>query len=185
MSVTLIGGGARSGKSRFAIAYAEKRFQRLAFVATAAAGDEEMRERITRHRFERGDRWTTVEEPVDIVHEMVAKAARFDVFVIDCLTLWLSNVLLHPGRDSGKEVKKLVDHLERADSTNAIVVTNEVGCGIVPENDLARSYRDLVGGANQAVGRLADEIYWTVFGVPVQVKGAGPSFRDPRAPTDE
>ena len=185
MSVTLIGGGARSGKSRFAIAYAEKRFQRLGFIATATAGDEEMRDRIARHQSERGDRWTTVEEPVDIVHQMVEEAPLFDVFVIDCLTLWLSNVLLHPGRDPGEEVKRLIDHLERADSTNTILVTNEVGCGIVPENDLARRYRDLVGGANQAVGKLADEIYWMVFGVPVQMKGTGSNFRDPLACADE
>ena len=178
MSVILIGGGARSGKSRFAIEYAEKRFRRLGFVATATAGDQEMRSRIARHQSERGDRWTTVEEPLDIVPRMVEEATRFDVFVIDCLTLWLSNVLLHSARDVGEEVKRLIDHLERDDLPSTILVTNEVGCGIVPENDLARSYRDLVGGTNQAVGKLADEIYWMVFGVPVAVKGeaagAGP-----------
>ena len=185
MSVILIGGGARSGKSRFAIAYAEKRFQRLAFVATATAGDEEMTVRIGRHQSERGDRWTTVEEPLDIVQRMVMEAPLFDVLVVDCLTLWLSNVLLHPGRDPAAQVKRLIDHLERDDLPSTILVTNEVGCGIVPENDLARRYRDLVGGANQAVGKLADEIYWMVFGVPVQVKGAGSNFRDPWAPADE
>ena len=177
MSVILIGGGARSGKSRFAVEYAEKRFQRLGFVASATAGDEEMRDRIARHQSERGDRWTTVEEPLDIVRRMAKEAPLFDVFVIDCLTLWLSNILLHPARDPGEKLKRLTDHLERADSTSTILVTNEVGCGIVPENDLARSYRDLVGGTNQAVGKLADEIYWMVFGVPVAVKGEAAGVR--------
>ena len=185
MSVTLIGGGARSGKSRFAIEYAENRFRRLAFVATAKAGDEEMKARIGRHQSERGHRWTTLEEPLSIVEAMVREAPRFDVFVVDCLTLWLSNVLLDPRLDPGAEVKRLIDHLGRADSSNTILVTNEVGCGIVPENDLARRYRDLVGGANQAVGKLAAEIYWMVFGVPVPVKGAGSNVRDPLACADE
>ena len=111
MSVILIGGGARSGKSRFAVEYAENRFRRLAFVATAKAGDEEMTVRIRQHQVERGDRWTTVEEPLDIVQRMVREAPRFDVFVVDCLTLWLSNVLLDPPRDPGAEVKRLIDHL--------------------------------------------------------------------------
>ena len=185
MSVILIGGGARSGKSRFAVEYAENRFRRLAFVATAKAGDEEMTVRIRQHQVERGDRWTTVEEPLDIVQRMGREAPRFDVFVVDCLTLWLSNVLLRPGREPGEEVKRLIDHLGRADSPNTILVTNEVGCGIVPENELARRYRDLVGEANQAVGKLADEIYWMVFGVPVPVKGAGSNVRDPLACANE
>lgn len=166
MDVVLIGGGARSGKSRFALDYAEKRFERPAFVATAQALDEEMAERIRRHQAERGPRWKTIEEPLEIVPAMRREAAQTDVFVVDCLTLWLSN-LLAAGRDPEAETADLLGYLREDGRPAAVLITNEVGCGIVPENALARRFRDLAGGLNQAVARVSSEVYWMVFSMPV------------------
>jgi len=167
--VALIGGGARSGKSRFAREYAEARFSRLALVATAQPLDVEMQLRIARHRAERGPRWTTIEEPLDLVAAMGGQAGCFDVFLIDCLTLWLSNILLTPGREPAGEILRLVEGL--AAGPPSILVANEVGCGIVPENELARLFRDLSGMLNRRVAEVAREVYWMAFGLPVRIKG--------------
>ncbi len=174
MGIVLVGGGARSGKSRFALEYAAKQFERRAFIATAQAGDEEMAERIRRHQAARGPEWTTIEEPIDLVDALSRNAGPFDGLVVDCLTLWLSNVLLSPEHDAGKEIARLERHLSQWRGPGLVLVTNEVGCGIVPEDPLAREYRDLVGELNQAVGGLADEIYWMVFGTPLAVKQRTP-----------
>ena len=172
MGVVLIGGGARSGKSRFALDYAQKRFRRPALIATAQALDRDMKERIRRHQAERDPAWSTIEEPIEITAAMAREAGRFDVFVVDCLTLWLSNILHQANRDARAEIEKLKGYLERPSETTTVLVTNEVGCGIVPDNALARDYRDLLGECNQTAGRIADEVYWMVFGMPVQVKGS-------------
>jgi len=168
--LTLIGGGARSGKSRFALELAGARFERPAFVATAEAHDEEMKERIRIHQAERGPGWTTVEEPLDLPGALETAAKTCDGCVVDCLTLWLSNVLLSPGHDEEGEIDRLLSQLESWTGPPVILVTNEVGCGIVPENALARRYRDLAGGLNQRVAALADEAYWMAFGVPIDLK---------------
>ena len=166
----LIGGGARSGKSRFALEYAEQRYTRRAFLATAQALDDEMRARIARHRAERGNGWTTIEEPYDIASAIEANADEFDVIVVDCLTLWLSNIMLDPGRETDKEMADLAGLLERDLAADVVAVTNEVGCGIVPDNPLSREYRDRAGEINQALARAAKEVFWMVFGIPVTVK---------------
>ena len=166
----LIGGGARSGKSRFALEYAEQRYTRRAFLATAQALDEEMRARIARHRAERGNGWITIEEPYDIASAIEANADEFDVIVVDCLTLWLSNIMLDPGRETDKELANLERVLERDLAADVVVITNEVGCGIVPDNPLGREYRDRAGEINQALARAAREVFWMVFGIPVTVK---------------
>jgi len=170
VGVILIGGGARSGKSRFALELALERFERPLFVATAEAHDDEMRDRIRRHQAERGPGWTTVEEPLELVAALENAADKCDGCVIDCLTLWLSNVLLSSSHDEQVEMKRLLESLEEWDGPPVILITNEVGCGIVPENALARRYRDLAGWLNQRVAAVADEVYWTVFGVPIDVK---------------
>ena len=170
MGIVLVGGGARSGKSRFALEYAAKQFERRAFIATAQAGDEEMAERIRRHQAGRGPEWTTIEEPLDLAGALNRNAGAFDGLVVDCLTLWLSNVLLSPDHEAAQEIERLQQHLVEWKGPGLVLVTNEVGCGIVPEKELAREYRDLAGEMNQAVGRLADEIYWMVFGTPLAVK---------------
>jgi adenosylcobinamide kinase/adenosylcobinamide-phosphate guanylyltransferase len=166
----LIGGGARSGKSRFALEYAEQRYSQFAFLATAQALDEEMRARIARHRAERGSRWTTIEEPYGITKAIEANAGNFDVIVVDCLTLWLSNIMLDAERDTEKQLADLGKYLGRDLTTDVVVITNEVGCGIVPDNPLAREFRDRAGELNQTVARAAKEVYWMVFGSPMRVK---------------
>jgi adenosylcobinamide kinase/adenosylcobinamide-phosphate guanylyltransferase len=100
------------------------------------------------------------------------EAGRFDAVVVDCLTLWLSNVVGDPKRDAAAEIAKLRDCLAQRHDATLVLITNEVGLGIVPENPLAREFRDLAGELNQAVARAADEVYWMVFGVPMTVKGS-------------
>lgn len=169
MVIALIGGGSRSGKSRFALEYAEERFERLAFVATAHVLDEEMKVRVTRHQAERGPRWSTIEEPVDVARAIRNRAEQFDIFVVDCLTLWLSNVLLSNDADPERELERLIREL--AEGPPCILVTNEVGCGIVPDNALSRRFRDLAGTLNQYAAGRAQEIYWIVFGIPLRING--------------
>lgn len=168
MPLILVGGGARSGKSRYALELARKHGTHLMFVATAEGFDEEMAARIARHRAERGAEFTTIEEPLEIA-EAMSKIADADAIVIDCLTLWLSNIMLTFGRSVATEVEKLV---AAAQATRAavIAVTNEVGCGIVPESTLGRDFRDQSGMLNQRVASVADEVYWMVFGQPLRVK---------------
>ena len=174
MGVTLIGGGVRSGKSRFGLELGRKRFANGAFIATGEARDAEMAERIRRHQAERGPNWTTIEEPLDLAGAIEGASTRFGGCVVDCLTLWLSNVMLSPAHDVDKEIGRLMGVLEAGGATGIILITNEVGCGIVPESELARRYRDLAGGLNQRVAALADEVYWMAFGVPVDVKALRP-----------
>ena len=169
MGVVLIGGGARSGKSRFALEYAA-RFKRRGFVATAQALDAEMAERIRRHQAERGPAWTTIEEPLDLAGLIEREGKNFDVLVIDCLTLWLSNVMGDPQRDPLREIAGLQECLAGCRPAAVLLITNEVGSGIVPDNALARRYRDLAGEMNQAMAAVASEVFWIVFGVPLAVK---------------
>jgi adenosylcobinamide kinase/adenosylcobinamide-phosphate guanylyltransferase len=159
MALVLVGGGSRSGKSRWALDRARKRGGRLVFIATAEALDEEMSGRIARHRAERGDEFLTVEEPRELAQAI--RSVQGDAIVVDCLTLWLANVM----GDAD-------DVIAAAKSVNALVicVTNEVGCGIVPENALAREFRDRAGVMNQRFAEAADEVYWMVFGQPFKVK---------------
>lgn len=166
MVVALVGGGARSGKSRFALDYAARRFERPGFVATAQALDGEMRERISSHQAGRGPRWTTIEAPVDIAGAM--RAGACDGYLVDCLTLWLSNVMLPGVLDPEAAMEQLVAEL--ASGPPCVVVTNEVGCGIVPESALARRFRDLAGSLNQKVAAVAEEVYWMAFGIALPVK---------------
>lgn len=171
-----ITGGARSGKSGFALAAASAVLGRKGFIATATAVDEEMRERIARHRAERDDEWETFEEPLHISQLMEA-AAVCDVIVVDCLTVWLSNVMWS-GLDAMKEIEILVRTCERIRDgrrTQIYIVSNEVGMGIVPENEVARRFRDLAGILNQKIAAVADEVYLVTAGIPLQIKGRGAS----------
>ena len=159
MALVLVGGGARSGKSRWALDRARKRGGRLVFIATAEALDDEMSSRIAKHRAERESAFQTIEEPRELAQAI--RSAQGDAIVVDCLTLWLANVM-----SDADEV------IEAAKSANALVicVTNEVGCGIVPDNALAREFRDRAGTMNQRFADAADEVYWMVFGQPLRVK---------------
>jgi adenosylcobinamide kinase/adenosylcobinamide-phosphate guanylyltransferase len=170
VSIVLVGGGARSGKSRHALALARQSGNRLAFVATATADDDEMRERIARHREERGAEFCTFEEPLAVAELLEREGGRFDAVVVDCLTLWLSNVMFADSRpDGGCSAKALVEAAAAAPA-RVIFVTNEVGCGIVPENALAREFRDRAGKLNQLAAEAAVEVYWMAFGIPMKVK---------------
>ena len=162
----------RSGKSAFALTRAEQLGTRRVFVATAEARDDEMRVRVQDHREERGDRYRTLEAPREL--ELALRAlSDVDVVVIDCLTLWLTNLLLD-GLDRPalqKRVESLAEVLLLR-RFHAIVVTNEVGLGIVPDNALARTFRDATGRAHQTLGRVADELYFGVMGQLVRLKPA-------------
>ncbi|MGH7839907.1 MAG: bifunctional adenosylcobinamide kinase/adenosylcobinamide-phosphate guanylyltransferase [Candidatus Binataceae bacterium] len=170
--LTLVTGGARSGKSSHALALAERcPGRRRYFIATAEALDDEMRERITRHRAERAAAYETIEEPVRIAAVLETLEGRADTVVIDCLTLWLSNLM---GRGLGdeaiaQEAEQLVSALARA-SFSTIVVTDEVGSGIVPVNPLARRFRDRLGWINQKVARTADQVILMAAGYPLSLK---------------
>jgi adenosylcobinamide kinase / adenosylcobinamide-phosphate guanylyltransferase len=168
VALILVGGGARSGKSRHALEVARKRGSRLIFLATAQTFDEEMAARIAKHRAERGSDFSTVEEPLEIA-EVIRKTADADAIVLDCLTLWLSNIMLTFGRDVDSEIEKLIQAAQ-ATPTTVIAVTNEVGCGIVPDNTLGRDFRDHAGVLNQRVATAAEEVYWMIFGQPLRVK---------------
>lgn len=174
MTLALVGGGARSGKSTFALRTAMARGTRRIFVATAVAFDDEMRARIDRHIEERGADFTTVEAPRDL-DELAARLAATrpapDVVLVDCLTLWLSNLLLDDV--SQERVERRVDALATALADApfpAIVVTNEVGMGLVPETPLGRLFRDVAGRAHQRLARAAAEIYFAAMGTVLRLR---------------
>ena len=168
--VILIGGGARSGKSAFALTTARRLGNRRLFLATAQAGDAEMRERIGLHRRTRGDDFHTLEEPL-AVPEALGRVADADVVVLDCITLWLSNLLLD-GRDAAAVLGRINDltALLPLPSAHVILVTSEVGLGLVPETPLGRLFRDVAGLAHQRFAGLADEVYLGVLGMMLRLK---------------
>jgi adenosylcobinamide kinase / adenosylcobinamide-phosphate guanylyltransferase len=168
--IVLITGGARSGKSRYAEELASAVGTRLLYVATAEAKDEEMTQRIAEHRGRRGSNWTTIEEPIEVTRELLGQLGAVDCAVVDCLTFWISNLLLQQGEEGVKEeVDGLVEQLPRLDF-HIVLVTNEVGSAVVPDNPLARKFRDLVGWTNQRVAETADEVLLMVAGLPMIVK---------------
>jgi adenosylcobinamide kinase/adenosylcobinamide-phosphate guanylyltransferase len=165
----LVGGGCRSGKSGFALRLARTLGPRRVFLATGQAGDGEMSERIARHRRTRGADFTTIEEPLAVPEAV--RRQLCDVLVVDCLTLWLANLLL--AEVSPEEILGRVDDLAVALAEgpgHAIVVTNEVGMGIVPETPLGRVFRDVAGSAHQRLSRAADEVYLAVLGTILRLK---------------
>jgi adenosylcobinamide kinase/adenosylcobinamide-phosphate guanylyltransferase len=171
LSFTLVLGGARSGKSAFAQAAAEAEATRsggrLAMIATAQAFDAEMAERIARHRQDRGPLWTTLEAPMDLTAALAGLGAG-DVVVVDCLTLWLSNLMLDE-RDLARAAADLVAAIRRFKGT-LWLVSNEVGFGIVPDNALARRFRDEAGRLHQALAQAADSVVLVVAGLTLRLK---------------
>jgi adenosyl cobinamide kinase/adenosyl cobinamide phosphate guanylyltransferase len=166
--IIVVTGGARSGKSRFALTRAAKFRPPHILLATAEAGDDEMAARIARHRAERDRRWRTVEEPTEIA--AVLRRRRAGVVVIDCLTLWLANIM---DGDPRANVDRAFDELVAALGERrfaVVAVTNEVGLGIVPANRLARAYRDAAGTMNQRVAEAADEVHLLVAGQAMRIK---------------
>ena len=169
--VTLVLGGARSGKSLHAESLIETRGRGL-YLATATAGDDEMAARIDAHRARRGSLWQTVEEPLDLVGALRQHARADRPILVDCLTLWLNN-LMGAGRDPAAETAALVAGLRGLPGA-VVLVSNEVGGGIVPANALARAFADATGGLNQAVAAAADRVVLVVAGIPVPLKGETP-----------
>ncbi len=168
--VILIGGGVRSGKSAFAVSLARELGVRRAFLATARVYDDEMRDRIARHQAERGAAFRTLEEPAALAAAL-RRLEGIDVAVVDCLTLWLSNLLLDGL--TPPEIEERVEELAAVLAErrfHAVLVTNEVGMGVHPETALGRTFRDLAGRAHQRLARCADEIHFAVLGVVLRLR---------------
>lgn len=166
--ITLITGGAKSGKTSHALSLAEAAGKRRLYLATAQGLDDEMRERIARHKDERAQGWDTIEEPLEISLVLSELDSKYDSVLLDCMTLWITN-LMCASEDIGAKVSALLGALAEV-KAEVIVVTNEVGLGIVPSNKMAREFRDHAGAANKAVAALADKVIMTVSGIPVQIK---------------
>jgi adenosylcobinamide kinase/adenosylcobinamide-phosphate guanylyltransferase len=168
--IIFITGSARSGKSRYAEFRAEELGERLLYVATAEANDEEMAQRIAEHRKGRANQWATIEEPVELAEALLTQRGKADAVLVDCLTLWISN-LLFPRDDEyvRLKVEGLLAILPALDF-HIVLVSNEVGWGIVPDNPLARKFRDLAGWSNQRIAEAAGEVILMVAGLPVVVK---------------
>jgi len=176
--IILVTGGARSGKSLFAEQYAIALGGPMAYIATAQIYDQEMESRIAVHRQRRADNWQTFEAPYDADQTMKLAAQEANIILFDCLTLYTSNLLLSPNTPNQPEEKhhyimEQIDKLlvsARACKATVLFVTNEVGMGIVPDNALAREYRDIAGLVNQKVAACADEVYLVVSGLAVEIK---------------
>jgi adenosylcobinamide kinase/adenosylcobinamide-phosphate guanylyltransferase len=171
-SVTLVLGGVRSGKSRYAQQLAGQS-SNVVFVATAKVSDEEMRAKIERHREDRSKEWLTIEEPLDLPKVLAEHESDSDVVVVDCLTVYAANLLEAEGEDPDaveRRVQTLCDAL-REMNCRVIVVSNEVGSGVHPMSPLGRRYRDLLGEINQRVASIADDVVLMVAGLPLALKG--------------
>jgi adenosylcobinamide kinase/adenosylcobinamide-phosphate guanylyltransferase len=171
-NVHFITGGARSGKSRLAEQLALAHGAPLGYLATGRGGDEEMAQRIARHQSRRGSAWQTMEEPLQLVKVLLGHDGYFRVILVDCITLWLTNLLL--ACDDPDQVLVEVRGLAAVFptlTTPLVLVSNEVGMGIVPENRLARTFRDLAGEANELLAAAADEVTVMFSGLPLKLKG--------------
>ncbi|PJI44098.1 MAG: bifunctional adenosylcobinamide kinase/adenosylcobinamide-phosphate guanylyltransferase [Rhizobium sp.] len=168
-SSILVLGGARSGKSRFAEGLALDCAADRHYVATGRAFDDEMRDRIARHRSDRGDGWTTHEEPVDLVGQLKRIDDPSRVVLVDCLTLWVTNLMLD-NQDVTVRSAELAAFLPQL-KARVILVSNEVGLGIVPENRMAREFRDHAGRLHQQIAARAAEVYFVAAGLPLKMKG--------------
>jgi adenosylcobinamide kinase/adenosylcobinamide-phosphate guanylyltransferase len=181
--VTLILGGARSGKSAFAEQQASREGHEVVYIATAELKDAEMQERVRHHRERRPAAWRTAEEPLHLARTLAAEARDKRCLIVDCLTLWLTNLILadrpdtegggviHPGAIFTEERARLLEVLPSLPGT-VLLVSNEVGQGVVPANALGRFFVDESGRLNQAISRVSDRVYWMVAGCPMLAKGA-------------
>lgn len=165
----LVLGGARSGKSRFAEDYVTATGLARHYLATGRAWDDEMKARIATHRTDRGPDWVTVEEPVDLVGALAAVDDAAHVVLVDCLTLWVTNLMMEE-RDMAAEFTALSEFVRSA-RAKLVFVSNEVGLGIVPENRMAREFRDHAGRLHQKIAADAAEVYFIAAGLPLKMKG--------------
>jgi adenosylcobinamide kinase/adenosylcobinamide-phosphate guanylyltransferase len=171
-SVTLVLGGVRSGKSRYAQQLAE-RSERVVFVATAKPSDDEMERKIERHRADRPKDWLTIEEPLELPRVLAEHENNCDVILVDCLTIFAANLMEVKGEDR-EAIERRVEDLCAALRNivcPVVLVSNEVGSGVVPSHAIGCSYRDLLGEINQSVARIADDVVLMVAGLPLALKG--------------
>ena len=175
-NIIFVTGGARSGKSSFAEKRARELGAPLCYLATAQTLDGEMVERVKRHRQRRGGEWSTIEESIHLPQALARCDGQYQAILVDCLTLWLSN-LLFKYEDAAEEIEERIhEDLQRLKSTlqgmvtPVVLVSNEVGMGIVPDNTLARLFRDIAGTANQTLAAAADEVHVVISGIPLRLK---------------
>jgi adenosylcobinamide kinase/adenosylcobinamide-phosphate guanylyltransferase len=173
----LVLGGARSGKSQYALQLADRRWQRPLYLATAEVLDREMRRRVQAHRQARGPRWQCLEEPLDLGGVLARRKLDADGVLVDCLTLWLSNVLLKEGLNAVAKRQQALLTALRGCRRHVILVSNEVGLGIVPANKLGRLFRDQAGWLNQALAAELDTVVFVAAGLPLALKGTLPILR--------
>lgn len=171
-----ITGGARSGKSTFAEKRTREFGASLGYIATAQAFDDEMADRVMRHRERRGEEWHTIEESIHLSQALARCDGQYQAILVDCVTLWLSN-LLFKYEDAGENIEdRIHEDVQRLKSTlhgmvtPVVLVSNEVGMGIVPDNALARLFRDLAGTANQVLAHMSDEVHAVISGIPLKLK---------------
>jgi len=185
VKITFVIGGARSGKSSFVLNEVSDMKGSKAYIATAEALDDEMKYRIQQHKDDRGQGWSNYEEPVNVA-ELISKIKdKYEIIVLDCLTLWLSNVMIRTKnteqrtQTTEKHINELIETCNKLKNSvcslksgfcNLYIVSNDVGMGIVPENPLAREFRDLTGFLNQKVAEVADEVYMVTAGIPIRIK---------------
>lgn len=168
--ITFILGGARSGKSSYALKIAKDRPGKVAFIATCEAKDKEMKGRIAIHRTTRPSHWTTFEEPRNIDKRAGKISPSFKTVIIDCLTLWITNLMMENMTPASieKKARQLVSIMKKM-KADSIVVSNEVGLGIVPDNKLARDFRDIAGRVNQIIAGRSDKVYFMISGIPMKL----------------
>jgi len=167
----LVIGGCRSGKSRHALHLAEQVSGQKIFIATCIPHDKEMEQRVMHHQRQRDSTWKTLEAPIFLPDAIIKQGLKGNVLLVDCLTLWINNLIMDD-RNAAKidnHINNLIRSLDEAECP-VILVSNEVGCGIVPENKLARRFRDIAGFTNQKVADFADRVIWMVAGISVKIK---------------
>ena len=167
----LVIGGCRSGKSRQALNLTEQYPGQKIFIATCIPQDSEMEQRVQHHQQQRSDTWKTIEVPIFLPKAIDTYGVKGNALLVDCLTLWINNLIMHD-QDPTKidtHIAALTRSLEKIECP-VILVSNEVGCGIVPENNIARRFRDIAGFTNQKVAGCADRVIWMVAGIPVKIK---------------
>jgi adenosylcobinamide kinase/adenosylcobinamide-phosphate guanylyltransferase len=169
----LVLGGARSGKTAFAERLALHTGSRPAYLATASILDSEMRDRVASHQASRGAQFATIEEPAALSRAIRKAGAKHDIILVDCLTLWMTNLLM-ANEDVATAVGELCATLLEFRQARVIIVSNEVGLGIVPDNAMARTFRDLAGSAHQRLAGVCDDVYFVAAGLPLTMKGETP-----------
>jgi adenosylcobinamide kinase/adenosylcobinamide-phosphate guanylyltransferase len=173
MGHVLVLGGARSGKTALAERIAMRAGQYPAYLATAEALDDEMRERVRTHQQQRARSFATIEEPLELSRAIAEAAEHHDAILVDCLTLWITNMIM-ADTNVAVAVDELIETLNATTTGRVILVTNEVGLGIVPDNAMARMFRDLAGAAHQRIAEVCDDVYFVVAGLPMVLKGEAP-----------